>query len=76
MGGGESEKRVFTKGLVFHENYLLHETGGHPERKERLMSIMDYLHEEAVLTQLAMVEAREATLQEVALNHDPDYIEE
>ena len=76
MGGGESEKRVFTKGLVFHENYLLHETGGHPERKERLMAIMDYLHEEAVLTQLALVEAREATLQEVALNHDPDYIEE
>ncbi len=76
MGGDERGGKTSNKGLVFHENYLLHETGGHPERKERLMAILDYLGEESLLAQMELVEAREATFQEVALNHHPDYIEE
>jgi len=64
------------KGLVFHENYLLHETGGHPERKERLMAVIDYLKEKGLLAEMVPLEAREAALEEVALNHSPRYIEE
>ncbi len=31
-------------GLIYHENYLKHDTGvGHPERKERLTAIVDHL---------------------------------
>ena len=64
-----------SKGLVFHENYLLHETGSHPERKERLVAIMELLKERGLLEEMVSVEAREATLEEVELNHSRDYIE-
>ncbi len=64
-----------SKGLVFHENYLLHDTGGHPERKERLTAIMDYLREQGILGELVTLEAREATLEEITLNHSPEYVE-
>ncbi len=64
-----------SKGLVFHENYLLHDTGGHPESKERLVAIMDHLERVGLLSELTPVEAREATPQEVALNHSLEYIE-
>jgi acetoin utilization deacetylase AcuC-like enzyme len=31
-------------GLIYHENYLKHDTGsGHPERKERLIAIVEHL---------------------------------
>lgn len=64
-----------SKGLVFHENYLLHDTGSHPERKERLLAIMEHLKEKGFLEEMVFVEAREATLEEVELNHSRGYIE-
>jgi len=42
-GGREMGEGIsLNKGLVFHEKYLLHDTGDHPERKERLVAIMDF----------------------------------
>ena len=64
------------RGLVFHESYLLHDTGGHPERKERVMAILEYLREEGILGKMLSLEAREATLEEVCLNHSREYVEE
>ena len=33
-------------GLVYHPIYLQHETDGHPEKKERLIAILDRINSE------------------------------
>jgi acetoin utilization deacetylase AcuC-like enzyme len=33
-------------GLVYHPVYLQHETDGHPEKKERLIAILDRINSE------------------------------
>lgn len=62
-------------GIIYHPDYLKHETGPHPERKERLLSILSYLGETGRLDKLELTEPRSATLEEIRYIHSMDYIE-
>nr|QNO48200.1 hypothetical protein PGANABGL_00014 [Methanosarcinales archaeon ANME-2c ERB4] len=58
--------------IVYHPDYLLHETGAHPERKERLLAIMQLVEESKV--NVRKVEPEPASIEEIRYVHDPDYI--
>lgn len=62
-------------GIIYHPGYLKHDTGVHPERKERLLSIIAHLRETGMMEQLALVEPRYAEPTEIQYIHSPDYIE-
>ena len=61
-------------GIVYDPVFLLHETGFHPERKERLEATINLLRREGVLDKLARIEPRPATEEEIARVHDLGYI--
>ncbi len=63
-------------GFVYDELYLKHHYPDHPERRERLTAIIESLYREALLKEVNLIEPRRATAEEVALNHDPAYIQE
>ena len=63
-------------GLISHEAYLRHRTGyGHPERPERLTAITSRLTECGLWESLTHLQPRKADPADVALVHDPSYIE-
>ncbi len=62
-------------GLIYHPDYLKHDTGSHPERKERLTSIISHLKETGMMGHLELIEPGYAGLDEVRYIHTPDYIE-
>jgi acetoin utilization deacetylase AcuC-like enzyme len=62
-------------GIIYHPDYLKHETGSHPERKERLLSIIAHLRETGILEKLELIEPRHASLEEIQYIHSIDYIE-
>jgi Deacetylases, including yeast histone deacetylase and acetoin utilization protein len=63
-------------GLVFHKDYLLHNAGiAHPERPERLKSIMGYLSDIQLLEQLERIDPYPAEVEWIATIHTLDYIE-
>ena len=64
-------------GLLWDEVYLRHLAGdtGHPERPERLTAIRAGLEQAGLLSTLTRVAVRRATDDELALAHDPRYIE-
>lgn len=62
-------------GLVYHTDYLKHDPGEHPEVRERLGAILDSLEKFGLLAELEHLTPRRATEEEVALVHDPAYIE-
>jgi acetoin utilization deacetylase AcuC-like enzyme len=67
-----------TLGLVYHDDYLLHEhTPTHPERRERLTYTMDQLREEGVLShpEVSLVEPEPADEEEMRRVHTDDYLE-
>lgn len=67
-----------TLGLVYHEDYLLHEhTPTHPERRERLQYTMDQLEEEGVLAAEAVerLAPSEATDEQILRVHTQEYVE-
>ncbi len=68
------ERTGLNKGLVFHEKCLSHETGNHPEKKERLVAIMDFLEKKGLLAGLKRVKARRASVDELAINHARNYV--
>ncbi len=61
--------------LIYHPHYLKHETGSHPERKERLLSIITHLEETGLVNRLEMIEPQPASLEEIQYIHTQDYIE-
>ncbi len=63
-------------GFVYSDIYLKHNYPDHPERKERLITIMSHLEKKGILKNLNVISPRRATVEEVALNHDPAYIQE
>ena len=64
-------------GLVYHEDYLKHDTGKtHPERKERLISIINRLQENGLLIRLALINPVPAAPEWISLVHSPEYIAE
>ncbi|NOQ34166.1 MAG: histone deacetylase, partial [Methanosarcinales archaeon] len=58
--------------IVYHPAYLLHETGSHPERKERLIAIMPLIEDAGI--DLRNVKPDPASIEEIGYVHDPDYI--
>lgn len=62
-------------GIVYHPDYLKHETGLHPERKERLLSIIRYLEKTGIMEQLDVIEPAIAEINEIQYIHTPEYIE-
>ncbi len=62
-------------GLVFHPDYLKHDSGqNHPESGERLSYLMGYLEKKGFLPKLKNVEPYPASLEWVEAVHDPSYI--
>ncbi len=62
-------------GLIYHRDYLKHETGSHPERKERLLSILSYLKENRIMEQLDLIQPAPAELTEIEYIHTSAYID-
>ncbi|MDD4094580.1 MAG: histone deacetylase, partial [Methanothrix sp.] len=60
--------------LIYHPIYLLHETGGHPEKKERLMAILDLIQSEKL--DCDFVSPKPATEEQVAAVHAKRYIDQ
>ncbi len=62
-------------GIVYHPDYLRHDTGHHPERKERLLSIISYLKKTGMIENLELTKPRSASLEEIRYIHSKEYIE-
>ncbi|MCE8423596.1 MAG: histone deacetylase [Candidatus Methanoperedens sp.] len=62
-------------GIVYHPDYLKHETGIHPERKERLLSIIQHLKKTGLMERLNLIYPRIAEINEIQYIHSPEYIE-
>jgi acetoin utilization deacetylase AcuC-like enzyme len=61
-------------GYVYDPVYLEHDTGEHPENASRLEAIMSRLEESGLTKRLYHIPARAATIEELALVHQNDYI--
>lgn len=63
-------------GIVYHENYLKHDTGDHPESKMRLIAIRMLLEETEALEKLTDIHPKKATIDQIRYVHRSSYIEE
>jgi acetoin utilization deacetylase AcuC-like enzyme len=61
-------------GYVYGPIFLKHDTGEHPENKQRLESIIGHLRETGLADELELIKPRAATTGELALVHDKRYI--
>ncbi|MDJ0958503.1 MAG: histone deacetylase [Arenicellales bacterium] len=62
-------------GLVFHPDYLLHDTGaGHPERPERLAAIMEYLKQQGVFDLVTLIDPQPAEDMWLHQVHPEEYL--
>lgn len=62
--------------FIYDDIFLLHETPeGHPESKERLKAIVNYLKGDPLWNRLIHLKPRKASEKELALVHEPYYIE-
>lgn len=62
-------------GFIFHPLYLEHKTGSHPENAGRLEAIRSLLQASKLNDRLIFREPRKATVEEIALNHEPGYVD-
>ena len=62
-------------GYVYDPIDLEHDLPGHPETAGRLRAIMGFLEEQGILAQLQRIEARDATIDDIALVHSPALID-
>lgn len=62
-------------GIIYHSDYLKHDTGLHPENKERLISIISHLKKTGILERLDLIKPRRAELNELQYIHHRDHIE-
>jgi acetoin utilization deacetylase AcuC-like enzyme len=63
-------------GYVYDPIYLKHDTGQHVEVAARLEAIIAYLEKTGLTSQLTPIKPRPATIDEIALVHQRDYIKE
>jgi Deacetylases, including yeast histone deacetylase and acetoin utilization protein len=63
-------------GIVYDSIYLEHNEKGHPENKDRLISIVQEIENRGLFKHLQKIKPRRATVEEVSLNHDINYIQE
>ncbi len=64
-----------TVGFVYDPVFLDHDMGSHPENGSRMMATMSLLEECDLLAKLERIPVRAATPNELALMHDPRYVE-
>ncbi len=63
-------------GLVWHSMFVAHDSGpGHPESSQRLIAIREAINKNSLWERFFHVEVREATREELLLNHTPELIE-
>ncbi len=62
-------------GYVYDPLYLEHEYPGHPERPDRLRAIMSHLETSGLVSKMTQIAARDATVEDLALVHDPALVE-
>lgn len=63
-----------TTGLVYHEDYLKHDTGTHPESAERLVSIMQKLEDTGITEKLNRITPIKASKDQIRYVHRDAYI--
>ncbi|MBI2832301.1 MAG: histone deacetylase [Chloroflexi bacterium] len=61
-------------GYAYNPVYLKHDTGGHVENAGRLKAILSQLERTKIIEQLTHIPPRPATVEELALVHDGQYI--
>jgi acetoin utilization deacetylase AcuC-like enzyme len=66
---------AFRTGIIYHQDYLKHDTGLHPENKVRLISIVSHLKKTGMLDKLELIKPRRAELNELQYIHHRDYID-
>ena len=63
-------------GFIYHESYLEHNTGeNHPERPERLKSIINRLKQKKIFSQLIHIQPEPAPVEWIITVHSPEYVE-
>ncbi len=60
--------------IIYHQDYLIHNQPGHPERKERLEYILSTLNGKGLSAKYKLIEPVPASLNAISQVHDPDYI--
>jgi acetoin utilization deacetylase AcuC-like enzyme len=70
-----SSNRMAT-GYIYHPIYLKHDTGQHVEAAARLEAIISYLEKTGLKSKLTLIEPRPASVDEIALVHQKNYIKE
>ena len=63
-----------TTGLVYHEDYLKHDTGTHPESAERLVSIMQKLEGTGIIEKLNRITPIKASKDQIRYVHRDAHI--
>jgi acetoin utilization deacetylase AcuC-like enzyme len=61
-------------GYVYDPIYLKHDTGGHVESSKRLEAIISHLEQTGLKSQLKLIKPRAASVEELALVHQKQYI--
>nr|QNO53633.1 hypothetical protein NGENPBHE_00033 [Methanosarcinales archaeon ANME-1 ERB6] len=69
-----STSTATSTGFVYHEDYLKHDTGYHPESAERLVSIMRKLEEAGFMEKLRRIVPVKASKEQIQYVHAPEYI--
>lgn len=64
-----------TVGFVYDPVFLDHDTGTHPENGSRMTATMSLLEEAGLLAAVRRIPARAASPEELALVHDPRYVD-
>ncbi|UCE67341.1 MAG: histone deacetylase, partial [Candidatus Zixiibacteriota bacterium] len=68
------DNRAVRIGIAYDEAFLLHDTGPwHPESPERLKAVMETIN--GMNMEYEKIDPRKATKEELALIHDPTYVE-
>ncbi len=61
-------------GIIYDPIYLKHDTGGHVENAGRLEAIISHMEQTGLKQQLTPVKPRSASVEEISLVHDKQYI--
>ncbi len=69
-------KPAMSAGYVYDPIYLKHDTGQHVEVAARLEAIISHLEKTGLKKQLTLIEPRPATVEEIALVHQKQYIKQ
>lgn len=60
--------------VIYHPDYLIHDTGSHPESPARLIAIMDMLNKKWFFEDHSLIVPLPANIPMIEIVHDPDYI--